>query len=321
LAAPTVRASPRVRAGQLGALSDTGLLLGAARGFYSEQGLELHAARYNSPSQVLAALSSGQLEAASVPISAELLSVLARGPGLKLVAEAAGAPPGHGAGGLLVRPDLAGGLKTPTDLRGFRIGLPARGGSLEVELAALVKQGWLAHTDVEVVVLPISEVGPALADGSLEAAMLFEPDLSELAQRGLGRVWRRSDRILPNHLTAALVFTTRFGSTQPDAARRYVTAYLKALRLYNDVFVKGKAAERGGLIHILSRSTNVSEPAQFNRMVLPGMNPNGMVNVETLRIDQQFFLATGQQQREVDLAAVVDSQYAAYAIIQLGEYR
>jgi NitT/TauT family transport system substrate-binding protein len=321
MAVATVRDSPRVRTGQLGALSDSGLLLGVVRGFYGEQGLDLHVTHYNSPSQMLAALTSGQLEAASVPISVELLNLLARGRGLKLVAEAAGAPPGHGAGGLLVRPDLAEKLRTPTDLRGFRIGLPARGDSLEVELAALIKQGWLAYTDIEVIVLPTADVGPALADGSLEAAMLFEPDLSELAQRGLGRIWRRSDRILPNHLTAALVFTTRFGATQPDAARRYVTAYLKALRLYNDVFIKGNAAERGGLIHILSRSTTISEPAQFDRMVLPGMNPNGMVNVQTLRIDQQFFLATGQQQREVDLAVVVDSQYAAYAITQLGEYR
>ena len=100
-----------------------------------------------------------------------------------------------------------------------------------------------------------------------------------------------------------------------------MTAYLRALRLYNDAFIKADSTARNELVQILSRSTPISEPAQFDRIALPGMNPNGMVNVQTLRLDQQYLLATGQQQKEVELAAVVDAQYAAYAISQLGEYR
>ena len=311
----------QVRSGQLGALSDSALLIAVARGFFAEQGLDHRLMQFSSPTQALAALNAGQLEAACVPISAELFNLLGRGAGLKIVAEAAGAPPGHGAGGLVVRPDLVQGLKTPTDLRGFRVGLVARGDSLEVELATLLKQGWLAQTDVEVVVLPVTEVGPALADGALDAAMLAEPALSDLERRGLGRIWRRSDRILPNHLTAALLFTARFANAQPEVARHYVTAYLRALRLYNDAFLKSNATERGELTALLSQSRLSTTPVQLERIVLPGMNPNGMVNVVTLLLDQQYFLATGQQQKEVDLAAVVDAQYAAYAITQLGEYR
>ena len=311
----------RVRAAQLGALSDSGQAVGMARGYFAEQGLDLQLVPFSSPSSALAALSAGQLEAASVPITAELFNALGRGSGLKIVAEAAGAPPGHAAAGLIVRSDLVGAVRTPTDLRNFRVALPARGGNLEVELAALLKQGWLARTDVETIIMPPVEVTAALADGSLDAAMIAEPELSEMENDGLGRVWRRSDRIVPNHLMAALLFTTRFGTAQPDAARRYVTAYLRALRLYNDAFIKADSTARNELVQILSRSTPISEPAQFDRIALPGMNPNGMVNVQTLRLDQQYFLATGQQQKEVDLAAVVDAQYAAYAISQLGEYR
>jgi NitT/TauT family transport system substrate-binding protein len=315
------RQQPRVRVGKLGDLSDSGLLVGLAKGFFAEQGIDVQVVSFGRPSHLLTALSSGQLDAASVPINAELFNLLARGTGIKIVAESAGCPPGHGSSGLIVRPDHVAQLKTPTDLRGFRIGLPTRGASLEVELAALLKQGWLARSDVETILLPTVEVGPALADGSLDAAMMSEPDLSALDERGLGRVWRRSDRIIPNHLTAALLFTQRFGQTQPEAARRYVTAYLKALRLYNDVFVKRSSGDRGDLIQILSRGTMISDPARLDQIVLPGMNPNGMVNVQTLLRDQQYFVDSGQQQKEVDLAAVVDAQYAAFAIAQLGEYR
>jgi hypothetical protein len=46
-----------------------------------------------------------------------------------------------------------------------------------------------------------------------------------------------------------------------------------------------------------------------------------MINMQTLRLDQQHFLATGRQRQRVNLAAFVDTQYAAYAITQLGEFR
>ena len=49
-------------------------------------------------------------------------------------------------------------LKFPTDLRGARIALVARGDSREVELAALIKQGWLAPSDVETSVLPSASI-------------------------------------------------------------------------------------------------------------------------------------------------------------------
>src|SRR5439155_10110508 len=123
---------------------------------------------------------AGQLEAASMPITAELFNAFGRGSGLRIVAEAAGAPPGHAAAGLIVRPDLIGALRTPTDLRSFRIALSARGGSLEVELAALLRKGWLARTDVESVIMPTPEVAAALSEGSLDVALIAGPEVSEL---------------------------------------------------------------------------------------------------------------------------------------------
>lgn len=312
-------ASTRPRAAQLGALSDAGLAIGVAKGFFAEQGLDPQLAGFGSGGQALQALATGELEVASLPISADLFNALGRGTPIKIVAEAAGAPPGHGAAGLLVRPDLVARLGTPTDLRGFRVGLPMRGGGLETELAQLLRQGWLARSDVETVVLAPEDLGAALVEGALDAAMLLEPLLSQLESRGIGRVWRRSDQIIPNRLSAVLVFSARFIHSQPEDARRFLTAYLKALRLYNDAVLKGQA-DRREVIEILSRTTG-AEPAALDRAVLPGANPNGMLNVESLNLDQRYFLASGLQQRPLDLPASIDTQFTTYAITQLGEYR
>ena len=169
--------------------------------------------------------------------------------------------------------------------------------------------------------MPVADLGPALAAGELDAVMAAEPLLSKLEQAGYGTIWRRSDTVIPNHLTAALMLNGRFHASQSEAARRLATGYLKALRLYNDAFVKRSGAQRAELVQILSQMTTLDDPSRLERMVMPGINPNGMVNIQTLRLDQQYFLIAGLQQKEIDLAALVEPQYVAFAITQLGEYR
>ena len=310
-----------VRIGLLDALSDSGLAIGQARGFFAEQRLNISPTHYSTVDTLLSALVTGQVDAACLPITAELFSALSRGATLRLIAEASGAPVGHGGAGLVVRSDRWPGIKDPANLRGMRIGLLRRGTSLEVELGALLRQGRLARTDLETIVLSAERIAAGLADGSLDAAMVPEPLLGQIEREGLGRVWRRSDRILPNHLTAALVFTSSFGQDQPETARRFATAYLKAIRLYNDAFVKNLGPARVASSAILAQEGLVPAPDAFGWLVLPGINPNGMLNLPSLRQDQQYFRQVGLLSREVDLPPFVDARYSAYAILQLGEYR
>lgn len=310
-----------VRVGLLDALSDSGLTIGQARGFFAEQRLNISPTHYSTADTLLSALVTGQVDAACLPITAELFLALSRSAGIRLIAEASGAPAGHGGAGLAIRSDLWPGVKDPTDLRGMRVGLLRRGTSLEVELAALLRQGRLTRTDLETVVLSADRIVDGLADGSLEAAMVPEPLLGQIEQRGVARTWRRSDRILPNHLTAALIFTSSFGQDRPQTARRFATAYLKAIRLYNDAFVKNLGPARVASSAILAQEGLVPAPDAWGWLVLPGINPNGMVNLPSLRQDQQHFLQIGLLSREVDLPPFVDARYSAYAILQLGEYR
>ena len=51
------------------------------------------------------------------------------------------------------------------------------------------------------------------------------------------------------------------------------------------------------------------------------MDPEGRVNLESLKIDQEYFLASGQQQRPIDLNELVDTSFAEAAVRQLGPCR
>ena len=309
----------RPRVAVLGRLSEAGIVVGLAEGHFAAQGIEPQPVSVSSAAEALQALTSGQVEAACLPVGADLLNAFARNAPVRIVAEAAGSAAGHGAIGLLVRSDLVASVRTPTDLRGFRIGLPDRLGDLDVELWRLLKQGWLARTDVDTVPLPSDSLADALRRQQIDAVMVAEPALSALQMRGVGRVFRRSDETSPNRTTAVLVMSGRYLRSQPDAAREFVTGYLRAARAYDDAVARETPALR-------PITTEIAELTGLDaddliRARLPSINPNGMVNVQSIRADQQFLLNSRLQAVAVDLASFIDPQYAAFAITQLGEYR
>jgi NitT/TauT family transport system substrate-binding protein len=303
-----------------GGLNEAALQVALLDGLFQRYGVETQVVPFSSPSGLLAALDANAVDVGSVPVSAELFETLSRGDGIRLVAEAAGTAPGRAASGLLVMPELAARLRTPTDLRDRQIALPEPGGPLDAELGRLLRQGWLARGDVRIVPMPAAGVADALRTRSVDAAMLVEPWLSNLEIELQGIVWRRADAILPDHLTAVLAFAPRFARQNPDTGRRLLTGYLAAARVYGDSLRRGDEG-RGELAMLLRALPALRGTGTSGSIVFPAVNPNGMPNIQTLRMDQAYFLRNGLQRREADLAASLDNQFAAFAISQLGEYR
>ena len=92
------------------------------------------------------------------------------------------------------------------------------------------------------------------------------------------------------------------------------------MRFYNDAFDKGDAAKRQEAIGILTRNTAVKDPTLYDRMVMPGLAPDGRLNVASIAEDQELWLASGLQQARVNLDDVVDHRFVD-AAAALGPYR
>jgi NitT/TauT family transport system substrate-binding protein len=99
-----------------------------------------------------------------------------------------------------------------------------------------------------------------------------------------------------------------------------MSAYLRGVRDYNDAFVKREPARRSEVIDIMTQSTPVKDRALYERMALPGLDPNGRVSLASLNADQDYYLGAGLQQTPVDFDRVVDPSFAAAAVQQLGVY-
>src|SRR5262249_8679052 len=97
----------RGRPGALGVVPEAGFFRAIDQGFFREQGIELDLTPFDSAARMVPALGTGQLDVGDGSHSAGLFNAVARGIGIKLVADAASGPVGHPTVALLFRQDLA----------------------------------------------------------------------------------------------------------------------------------------------------------------------------------------------------------------------
>lgn len=187
-----------VHLGVLHAASDAGFFIAQDLGYFREQGLELDMTPFDSAARMVAPLGAGQLEIGGGAHSAGLFNAVARGVDLRLVADKGSSPSGYGFQGLAFRRDLteSGQLRTPADLRGRRVALPARGITTEVALAGWLRQGGLSLSDVEVAELGFPDHITALASGAIDASVTIEPFLTRILGEQLGTLYQRTDELL-----------------------------------------------------------------------------------------------------------------------------
>ncbi len=321
-ASPSASLTPaKVVVGQVGGISDAALFIAKEKGFFEEQAIDVEFQRFDSAAIMVAPLGTGQLDVGAGSPSAGLLNAIARDVPLRIVADKGNMNPGHGYEAMVVRKDLADKIKGPADLRGKKIALSQRNISPEVTLDTYLQKAGMSVNDVNIVTMSFADMRNALANGSIDMAVPIEPFVTQIAQSGVGVILQRDDVVVPKHQVAVILYGPKFVEQKPDVARRFMLAYIKGARLYNDAFEKKDPVKRKDVIDILVKSTTVKDATLYDKMVMPGLDPNGRVNVESLAEEQDWFLKKGSQKAQVDLKKVVDTQYIDWAVQKLGPYK
>jgi len=309
----------RVRVGLLGSASDAGIYLAQEKGFFTEQGLDLELEKFDTGAQMTPVLGSGRLDVGAGSPSAGLYNAVGRGIGIKIVADKGSDARGFGYQGIALRKDLAERVKDYRDLKGLKVGVSGTGGtSAEIVLAHALRKGGWTMKDINVLPVPYPDMNLALRNGSIDAAVHFEPLFSVAVQQGIAVDWKRADEIYPGHQSAAILYGAQFARDQPEVAKRWMLAYVKGVRYYNDAFRKG--LNKAEVIQILARQTKV-KPEVLERAVPVGLNPDGYVNFDGLADDLRLLRELGYIKEAVDIKQLVDNQYADFAVKQLGRYK
>jgi NitT/TauT family transport system substrate-binding protein len=321
VASTATAARENVRQGILGTVSDAGALIAIARGYFTAAGIEVERTSVPSGTEAIQFLATGQLDVLGGGPGAGLFNAFAQGIHVRVVADKGSALDDRfGLNPLLVRKDLydAGQLRDYGQFRGRRIALSGTSGTSRVDLGKMLEHGGLAEADVDMVTMTFPDMIPALANGSIDVAIANEPSATAGIRRGAAMRLGTIADVYPNHQAAMLMFSEPFATTRTDVARRYMVAYVRGLRDYNDAFRAGK--DKAEIIAILGAATGVADPAIYEEITLPGLKPDGTVFKASLAEDQDWYLRLGLQRDSVDVDQLVDNQFADYAVQQLGPY-
>jgi NitT/TauT family transport system substrate-binding protein len=311
-----------LRVGILFSASDAGVLIAQDKGYFREQGLKLDFTKFDSAGQMIAPLGAGQLDVGLGAISAGLFNALARGIQVRVVADKGQLRSGYGYEALVVRKSLVDGgrWKGLSSLKGMKVALPLTGISPEYHLGQIAAKGGVAFSDIQTSLVPFPDMPAALQNGSVDAAMIIEPFLTKVVSSGIAVKEISSDEVDPDGENAVVLFGPDM-EKRADVARKFMVAYLKGVRVYNDAFVKRDAAARREVVDILTKETSVKDAGLYDQMVMPFLNPNGTVNVASMKSQQDWYAARGEVQRKVNVDQVVEDSYVRFALQQLGEYR
>jgi NitT/TauT family transport system substrate-binding protein len=314
-----------IKVGIVNASSDVGFFIADKKGYFKQEGINVSFVAFDSAAKMVAPLGVGQLDVGGGSAAAGLYNATARGIDIKIVADKGSTPPGYGFQPLLVRKDLvdSGRYKSLKDLKGMKIAGSAPGSASTSTLNEALKKGGLKYADVERVFMAFPQHVMALQNKAVDAAMTTEPSATRAIQSGAAVRVMGDDEIYPNHQLAVVLYSGTFIKSSPDAGKRFMRAYLRGVRDYNDALKDGKIAGPNAdeVIAILVEYTAIKDAAVFRAIHAQGTNPNGRVHEPSLRNDLQFYIDEGQIQGKVTLEQTLDHSFVDAALKDLGDYK
>jgi NitT/TauT family transport system substrate-binding protein len=286
-------AADQVKIGISRTISDAGYYMADAMGFFREEGMEVSITGFNSAAQMIAPLGTGELDVGGGTVSAGFYNAVGRGILMKIVADQASIKPGYGYSSLMVRKDLvdSGRYKSFADLKGMKVAIGAPGTGTASALNEALKKGGLKYSDVDVVYIGFPEHLPTYKNKGIDASITNEPTMTRAIEDGVAVRVAGNDVTYPDQQTAVTFFSDHFIKNRRDVAERFMRAYLRGVRMYNDALKDGRLAgpKASEVIPILVKYTTIKDESMFRRMVPSYCNPDGEVNVASLKKDLEFF--------------------------------
>jgi NitT/TauT family transport system substrate-binding protein len=311
-------AATEVKIGDLGIVADAPFYLAVEKGYFKERGIEVKLEKFTSAAQAMAPLSTGELHVVGGGVGAGLFNAFARNWPVRIVAARSRDVPGFSSDTLVVRSDLKGQVRTLADLKGKKIAVNAPAAALAYMLGKMLETEGLTIKDVEVVYMPWPNMGPAFAQKAIDAGTMVEPFVTQYVDRGYSVPFRRASEVLksPPFEVSVVLFNKDWAEQNPKVAGDFAVAYLKAARLFHEAMHGGAA--RAEVIDVLTRHTRVKDKPLYDRMQWGYIDPNGTVERESLKDQQEWHARQGTVVKKVNVDEIVDERYIKYALERLG---
>jgi NitT/TauT family transport system substrate-binding protein len=308
-----------VKVGMKRVVSDAGILIGMAKGYYKDLGINIDPIQFSTGQEMINQLAAGQLDVGATVTSSGLFNAMSRDIPVKIVADKGINIPGQGYYRLIIRKDLVGKINDYSDLRGKKIAIAGTASLDEIALDRVLNKADLSTKDVDLqVIRAFPDMLVSLANKSIDAAMVIEPFVTQAIEKGLADPWKDPFEYDPDAQTALLVFGTSL-TNNPDLANRFMTAYIQAVRDYNDAFFKNK--NKAEIINILREYSVIKDTDLLEKMYPTGLNPDGYVRSKGIQLDLAWYKEHNLLKNSINYEDTVSNQHIDFAIGILGKYQ
>lgn len=324
-AAATAQEPAVVKVGVLMSTTDTPLFIADKKGYFRDEGLSVHFIPFDSGAGMIAPLGAGQIDVGGGALSVGLYNAVQRGIDVRVVADLGSDPPGYGLSPFMVRADLikSGRYKTLKDLKGLTIAGNSPQSSGAAMLDHLLKRAGLTMDDVKTVYLSYPDQIVAFKTGQIEASISLEPFATESVKNGTAVRVMGDDVFYPNQEISVIMYGGSFIKNHRDLGLKFMRAYLKGARYYNDALAGGHLAgpNSAEVIKILLDTLPIKDPSVFKTVTSSGDNPNGHVYLDAMRSDLAFFKTQGAVKGDIQADQIVDDSFVTEVLKQLGPYK
>jgi NitT/TauT family transport system substrate-binding protein len=224
-----------------------------------------------------------------------------------------------------VRKDLvdSGRFKSFKDLKGLTIAVGTFGSANSSAVNEALKRGGLTWADAHMVELTFPQHLAAYANKAIDASMTNEPTASEAVREGLAVRVAGNDEIYPNQQTAVVLYSEIFTHQRPQLALRFMRAYVKGVREYNDALKDGRIAGPNAdeVIAILTEYTFIKDPKIHREITPAAIDPDGRMSLDGLRNDLKFFKERKLiEDPGITVERIIDTSFVEKAVQELGPY-
>ncbi|MBN2549024.1 MAG: ABC transporter substrate-binding protein [Anaerolineales bacterium] len=267
-------------------LSFAPFFIAEQEGYFAEQGLQIEYIRLDRGTEAIVALAQNDLDVYAGAINLGILKAM-RGTNIRIVADKGYFDPnGCTYMSILVRKELApDGEFSASELLGKQVNMSARGNIREYYFDSVLESAGLDSQMISFTNVPDEGVGEALKNGSIDISPITEPWVTRILEDGHSFSWMPSEQVLPGYHFTFIAYSDRFRSQSPDVGRRFMVAYLKALRQYN----QGKT-ERN--LEILAQATSLERQFLLDSC-WGAIRPDGYMSVEDVLSFQDWAIAKG----------------------------
>jgi NitT/TauT family transport system substrate-binding protein len=319
-----------VNFGSVGSTTDAGVILGQSLGYFKAEKINVVFHKITNAPALTSAVISGALQVVGIAQSPALFRSFSENLGIKLVGDKQSISPYLSVTHLVVRKQFVGtSLKQTLDkLNGKPIAVPSLIDNTDYELYKLLQQNGISFNSVKRQAIPFPDMAGALSSGSVDAAVILEPFLTEALDTGTVANASAFTDVIPEKTVSLvqLVYSKTFLADN-SLAQRFMDAYTKGVRAYDDAFLKG--TDRAKVIGLLANAPAVSLPTStVSKLYVAGLDPDQGAEPGALQVNdaflsglEHFWISEGYLQKYVPPDTMWDLSFAKAADQQFGAYK